>query len=104
MGAVVEHGGNSAVHIAKGGVLYDDDCHTGRGEILLRTGINDVIFAYIDRTGEDVARHIGHQRYIYIRIEAHFGTEYGIVAGEVEIVGILGNSEVLGDISIVLVF
>ena len=103
MGAVVEHGGNLAVDVAEGAVFDDDDDCSGRGEVLLGAGVDEVILADIDGTREDVTRHIGYQRHFHVGILADFRTVDGVVGGVVEIVDIVRHG-IFGNICVVVGF
>ncbi len=79
MRAIVEHGGDRAVHMSQSVVFHYHQSHAGRGEIFLRSGIYEIIFAHIDRPAEYIGTHVGHHRHRRIRILADFGTVDGIV-------------------------
>ena len=101
MRAVVEHRGDGAAHVAEEFVLHDDEGDTGHGEVLLRTAVDHAILADINGTGEDVARHVGHEGHGAVEVLADFGTVDGIVGGDVEIVGIGGDFILLRDEGVV---
>ena len=77
---------------------HDGNRDAGRGEVLLCSGIDDVIFRHIDGAGEDVRRHVGYQRYFHVGVLTQLGSEDGIVGRDVEVVGVFGYGVVFGDI------
>ena len=54
--------------------------------MLLRTTIDTDIFGHVDRTGENIRRHSGHHRNVYVQILFQFRTVDCIVGSDVEIV------------------
>ena len=71
-------------------ILADDhDRQSGAPHVLLRAGEDDAILADIDRTREDIARHIRHQRHaISLRNIVPLCSIYGIVVADIDIVRI----------------
>ena len=101
--AVVEHRGDVTRHLAECVFLHDDEGETSHGEVLLRTTIDEGILAHIDRTAEDVGRHVGNQRNWRVEVFAQFCTINGVVRSDVQIVCICWNLKVAWDVSEVLV-
>ena len=64
----------------------------------MSSGVDDVIFGNVDRSGENIGRHIGYKRYIYVWVKSHFCSVYRVVGGKVEIINIIGDSISFGDI------
>ncbi len=60
MCSVVEHGGYLAGSLAQFFIFHYHDGDTGHGQILLRTGIDGIIFLDVNRSAKDVGRHIGY--------------------------------------------
>ena len=86
MRLIVQHGRNIAGYLTQSVILHDDECNTGRSQILLRTTIDTDIFGHVDRTGENIRRHIGHHRNVYVQILFQCRTVDCIVGSDVEIV------------------
>ena len=61
------------------------------------------VFRHVDRTREDVRRHVGDQRHRRGQILVVFRTVDRIVRGDMYVVQILGNGESLGDVGEVAV-
>ncbi len=80
MCAVIEHRGDLTFNMAESLIAHNHDGNAGRSKILLRSGIDYVIFGDIDRTREYIARHVGYKTHIAaIRIIAHLCAVDGIV-------------------------
>ena len=103
MGAERNHR-RQVAHDAVEHVLADDgEGDTGRSQVLLRTAVDHGVFRNIDRTRQDVGRHVGDQGHRRVDILVVFGTVDRIVRGDVQVVQILGNGETLRDVGEVAV-
>ena len=100
VGAVVEHRGDGAAHLAQTFVLDDDEGHTGHGEVLLSAAVDHGILRHVHGTGEDVARHVGDQGHGRVDVLEDLGAVDGVVAGDVEVVGVSRNGPSLGDVGV----
>ena len=100
MRLIVQHGRNIAGYLTQSVILHDDKCNTCGSQILLRTTIDTDIFGHVDRTGENIRRHIGHHRNVYVQILFQFRTVDCIVGSDVEIVCISRHCIVLRNIGI----
>ena len=99
--AIVDHCGERTGDFAQDVVAHNDECDAGHGEIFLCTGINEGIFRGIDHAREDVARHVGHKGNGRIEIFMPLGAVDGIVGGDMEVIGVGGHGEILGEIGVV---
>ena len=97
MCTIVKHGGNGTVHLSEGIVFHNDDGHTRHGKVLLCTSVNAVILSHIDRTAEDVGRHITNLTHWDIQINTALGSVDSIVARRVEIIYICRNLIIFRD-------
>ena len=70
--------------------------HPGRAHVLLRAGIDQPELAEVQRTGEDVRRHIGHQRSIHGGDALHLRALNGLVGGDVQVGRARGQLEFRG--------
>ena len=101
MGAVVEHGGYLAGSLTQCVVLDDGEGHTCHGKVLLRTGIDTIILSHVDRTAEDIGRHVGNHANGHVEFLTYLCTIDGVVGGDVEIIDISGACPILGDKGVV---
>ena len=100
MRLIVQHSRNITGNLTQSIILHDDECDTGRSQILLCTTIDTDIFGHVDGTRENIRRHIGHHRNVYVQIFLQFRTVDCIVGSNMEIVCISRHSIVLRDIGI----
>ena len=101
MCTIVEHSRNLTRSLAQFLVLHNDDSHTSHSKILLSTSIDGIILLNINRTAEDIRRHIGNQGNVYIQIFANLRSIDGIVSSDVQIVSISRNTPSLWNEGIV---
>ena len=80
--------------------LDDNQRYARRSQVLLRTGIDNIVFGDINRTREDIRRHIGNQRHFHVGVKAHLGTVDCIVCGDMEIVQVCRNLISLRDVAV----
>ena len=92
MGAIVEHSRNLTGSLTQFLVLHDNDGHTSHSQVLLSTGVDGIILLHVNRTAEDIRRHIGNQRYVHVKILANLSTVDGVVGSDVQIVSISRNT------------
>ena len=100
---VVEHGGDGTTDLAHDVLLDDDEGDAGHGEVLLGTTVDETVLAHVDGTGEDVGTHISHHRHGAVVVLQDLGAVDGVIRGDVEVIGVRGNGEFLGDVGEVLV-
>ena len=50
----VEHGRDVSAYLSEKVLLYDEECHTRRTDVLLSSAVDHSVFAYIHRTAHDV--------------------------------------------------
>ncbi len=85
-------------------VLTDDgEDRARRRQILLGAAVDHRVFRYVDRTRQDVRRHVGNQRYRRIDVLVVLRAVDRIVGGDVQVIEILGNREPFGYIGEVAV-
>ena len=104
MGAVVQHRGDVAAHLAQGVFPDDGEDNAGGTHILLGATIDEGIFAHIHRTGHDVRRHVRDERNRAVHIFFDLGSVDGIVRGDVEVIHVRRDGISFRDIGIILVF
>ncbi len=88
MSAIVKHSRDSTINLAEYILLNDHESRTCRAEILLRSGIDKIIFGDINRTRENIARHIGYKAHGDIRVLAELCAIDSVISSNVEIVKI----------------
>ena len=103
MGAVVEHRRNSAAHLAQQVFLHNHEGDTCHREVLLGTTVDQAILAHVDGTAEDIRAHVGNHRNGAVVILQNLCTIDGVVRGDVEVISIRRNRELLGNVGEVLV-
>ena len=103
VGAVVEHRREVAADLAEGVRLDDGHGHAGRTRVLLRTRVDQFIFAHVHGTAEDVGGHVRDEGHRAVDVLADLRTVNGVVGRDVEIVKVRRNLIALRDIGIVLV-
>ena len=103
MCTIVEHCGDRTAHLAQQVFLDDAEGDTCHAQVLLGTAINHAVFANVYGTGEDIATHVGNHRNGAVYVFEEFCTVDGVVACDVQVIGIRWDGEVLGDVCEVLV-
>ena len=98
MRLVVQHRRDVTAHLSEARLLDDDERHTCRSEVLLRTAVDDVVLAHVNRSAEDVGRHVGYQGHIaFLAVDllkflvADLRAEDRVVRRDVEVVSVLRN-------------
>ena len=98
MGLVIEHSRDVTADFTETTLFDDHERHTGRRQVLLRTAVDDIVLAHVDRTTQDIRTHIGYQRYIaFLFVDlsqllvVDLGTEDGVVGCDMEIISVLRN-------------
>ena len=86
MCTVVKHCRNLTRSLTQAVILYDDEGNTSHSEVLLGACIDAVVLSDVDRTAEDIRRHIADKSYGYFRLLADFGTINSIVCCDMQIV------------------
>ena len=66
----------------------------------MSSGVDDVIFGNVDRSGENIGRHIGNHRNVYIQVFFKFSTINSVIGRDVEIISISRHCIILRNISI----
>ena len=96
MRLVVQHGRDITTYLTEAGLFDDDKGHTGRSEVLLRTTVDNIVLADVNRTTQDIRTHIGYQRYIaFLAVDlsefvvVDLCAEDGVVGRNMEIVSVL---------------
>ena len=80
-------------------VLADDaESHARRRQVLLRAAVDHGVFRNIDRTGEDVRRHVGDQGHGRHEVLVVLRTVDRIVGGDMHIIQVGRNGESLRDV------
>ncbi len=97
---IIQHCRDITGNFTQSVILHDNKCNTGRSQILLCTAIDTDIFRHVDRTGENIRRHISNHRNVYIQIFLKFSTINSVVGCDVEIISISRYCIVLRNISI----
>ena len=64
MRLIVQHRRDITAYATKTTLFDNNEGHTGRRKILLRTAVDDVVLTYIHRTTQNIRTHIGDQRHI----------------------------------------
>ena len=100
---IVEHGGDSTAHLAYQVFFDDAEGHASHGEVLLSAAVDHAVLAHIEGTAEDVRAHVSNHGHGAVVVLQDLRTIDGVVAGDMEVVGIRGDGEVLGDVGEVLV-
>ena len=77
---VVEHCRNLTRSLTQAFILYDDEGNTSHSEVLLSTCIDTVVLSNVDRTAEDIRRHIADKSYRHFRLLADFSTINSIIS------------------------
>ena len=102
---IVQHRRDITAYLTEAALFDDDEGHTRRRKVLLRTAVDDVVLAHINRTAEDVRTHVGYQRYIaFLAVDLRellvvdLGTEDGIVRRDVEVISVLRDLIIRWDI------
>ena len=72
--AIVKHCGNGTWCLTQCVVLHDDYGNAGHREVLLGTGIDAVVLGNVDRTAEDVRRHVANLPDRQIEVLAALGS------------------------------
>ena len=103
MRAVVQHRRYITAYLAEGILPHNRESDPRRAYILLRSAIDEGIFADIHRTGHDIGRHIGYERDRTVDVITDLCTVNGIVGRDMEIVYILRDNISLRDIAECLV-
>ena len=70
----------------------------------MSTRIDNIIFGNIDRTRENIGRHIANQTLLHIWIFTHLCSVNRIIRSKMEIIRVISDRITLRDVSIVLVF
>ena len=104
MRLIVQHGRDMTGHLAQCLVLHDDESHTRRRQVLLRTSVDTDILGHIHRTGEDIRRHISHHRHVHIQVGMQFRTIDCIVRRDMEIIRIGRHFVILRNIRVAILF
>ena len=61
---IVEHRRHAVGHLRQDVVPHDRDRDARRAEVLLRAGVDHAVAGHVDRPGQEVRRHVGHQRHV----------------------------------------
>ena len=101
VGAVVEHGGNLTAYVAEQVFLDDDEGDAGGGEVLLGATVDEAVLGGVEHAAEDVGAHVADHGHGAVVVAADLGAVDGVVGGEVEVVDVGGDGEVLRDIVVV---
>ena len=93
MDIVLQHRGDDAVviDVTDGITAYDDEGHPCRSDVLLSTTIDEVVLRYVDRTREDIRRHIPYETNLHVWVIAQLSTVNRVVGRDVEVVDIGGD-------------
>ena len=103
MSLIVEHSGDGTGCLAQDIGLDDDKGDACRSQVLLSSAVDEVILGNVDRTREDVARHVGNHAHGHIGILAQLGAEDGVVGSDVEVVKVGRHVVELGIVHILVV-
>ena len=71
--------------------LPNDKGHAGGSQVLLRAAIDADVLGDIHRAGEDIRRHIAHQRHVDIGVGLQLGAKNGVVGRDMKVVRIGGH-------------
>ena len=83
-------------------LAHDEDDHAGRGDVLLRAGVDHAEFGDVVDLGEDVGGHIRHQRDVAgVRHMVIARAVDGVVCGDVDVPGVRGEC-VVRDVGVVV--
>ena len=96
MGAVVEHCGDWTLYFAECVLAHNNYGDSRGGEILLGSGVYQVVFGHIHGSGEYVAGHVRYQTHTHVGVFANFSAVNSVVCREMEIVAVGRHTEVLG--------
>ena len=100
MSLIVQHWRDVTGHFTYCIILHDNECNTGRSQIFLRTTINTDIFRNIDRTWENIRRHIGNHWNRRVKVFFQFCTVNRVICGYVKIICVSRNCVIFRDVSI----
>ena len=102
---IIEHCRDITAYMAKTFLFDDNERHTGRSKVLLRTTINDVILAHVNRTAQNIGAHISYEAdvtFLLVNLSqlsiVDFRTKNGVIGSDMEIISILWNLVVCWDI------
>src|SRR5690606_2317461 len=89
---VVEHGRATGTGATQQVFAHDHHHQAARADVLLRTRIDQAVFRHIDGARQNVRRHVHYQRYVaHFRHPVELQAAYGLVAGVVQVGGVLGQ-------------
>ena len=86
MRLIVQHGRDIAGYLTQRVILHDDECNTGRSQILLRTTIDNRYIWITSMGREKISEDISATMNVYVQILFQFRTVDCIVGSDVEIV------------------
>ena len=100
MSLIIQHRWNVTGNLTQCIILNNNECNTCRSQILLCTTINTDIFRNVNRTWENIRRHIGNHWNRRIEVFLQFCTVNRVVSSDVEIICVCRDCVIFWDISI----
>ena len=99
--AIIQHGRDIAVNVTEALFFDNNEGNARRSDVLLCTTIDDVVFANVDRTAQNVGRHVSYETDIaFLLIDflqlalGDLRTIDGVVGSDVHVVAVLRNFKV----------
>lgn len=101
VGLEVQHGGDSAVHLAQQVLADDGHGYACAADVLLGAAIDNAEVGHVNLTGEEVGAHVGHEEPgLRLRDVVPFRTVDGVVGGNVQVGGVVAHLQVLVDAAV----